>query len=218
MRKIKKTPLVLITAGPTRERIDPIRYIQNTSTGKLGIEIAKEAYRRNYQVILIYGPGTSKVPSYIPTVRVESTREMLKEVLKYIKKADVFVCSAAIADYSPEYQNTKIPSGKKILNLKLYPNPKVIKEARKISPKNTIFVAFKLEYNVDEKELLKKARSMDADIVVANDFKKITSTSHPALIIHNKHIIKAKNKKEIAFLIWELISKIKKQRICTKEV
>lgn len=199
---------VLITAGPTRERIDAIRYIQNKSTGKLGIQIAKEAYKRGYDVILIYGPGTARVPSYLQVIRVESTKDMLKEVLKRIKDVDVFISAAAVSDYSPRYQDIKIASGMDKLTIELYPNPKIIEEARKIAGNKTIFVTFKLEYNVDDKTLIERAKNTKGDIVVANDIKNIKGSHHPALILFGQKIIKAKTKKEIATIIVDLISDI----------
>jgi len=198
----------LITAGPTRERIDAIRYIQNTSTGKLGIQIAKEAYKHGYDVTLIYGPGTARVPSYLQVIRVESTKDMLKEVLKRIKDVDVFISAAAVSDYSPRYQDIKIPSGMDKLTIELYPNPKIIEEARKIAGDKTIFVTFKLEYDVDEETLIERAKDTKGDIIVANDIKNIRGGHHPALILYHQKIIKAKTKKEIATIIVKLISDI----------
>ena len=205
MIKYKK---VLITAGPTREKIDVIRFIQNTSTGKLGVEIAKEAYKRGYVVTLIYGPGLARVPRYIKTIRISSTMELLNEVLKRVRDTDIFISAAAVADYSPKYIHEKIPSGKDKIVIEMYPNPKIIEEARRISKEGTIFVTFKLECNVDEETLIKKARSTKGDIIVANDIAKIKGEKHPALIIQGDKVITAEDKKGIATKILDVIDAV----------
>jgi len=209
---IKNRIKVLVTAGPTREKIDAIRFIQNISTGRLGVEIAKEAHKRGYEVSLIYGPGTARVPKYINTVKISSTMDILNEVRNMIGDVDIFISAAAVADYSPKYRNEKIPSGNNKVIIELYPNPKVIEEARRIAREDTIFVTFKLEYDVDKSVLIEKAKATKGDIIVANDITKINAKKHPAFIIYGDKTIRAKDKKDIANKIFNIVDNITKSK------
>lgn len=209
----KKSLRVLITAGPTREQIDAVRYISNMSTGNLGVEIAKEAHRRGYNTHLLYGFGTAQVPDYIPTERFTTTESLLEKVSSRIKNYDIFISAAAVSDYATVPKNEKISSDNKELTIKLKQTPKVIKEARKIANKNIRFVAFKLGYNLNENKLIKQAidsYGSVADIMVCNDLANITENEHPATILYkNKRVSKVNNKKQIARAIFENLEKYK---------
>ncbi|MEA3305608.1 MAG: phosphopantothenoylcysteine decarboxylase, partial [Candidatus Omnitrophota bacterium] len=95
----KKT--ILITAGPTIEPIDPVRYISNYSTGMMGYEIAKAAKKRGYKVVLVSGPVLLKVPKGIKCVSVGTASEMRKAVFKFFKSADCVIMAAAVSDFQP---------------------------------------------------------------------------------------------------------------------
>lgn len=193
---------ILITAGPTREPIDAVRHISNFATGSLGVEIAREAKRKGYNVKLLYGYGAVPVPEGIPTIRFTSTQDLLNKVLREIKDADVYISSAAISDYAPIYEDKKIDSGKDNFIIKLKPTPKVLKEAKKVSKKvskkSCIFVAFKLEYKFTEQELIDDAiRNYGdiADILIVNDLTKINKTKHESIILYKGKIINRSNSK-----------------------
>lgn len=167
---------ILITAGPTREYIDEIRFVSNNSSGKMGIEIAKEAAARGAEVLLVAGKCMVKIPDYINTLDVVSSTEFIKTVkdeLSY-KDYDFFICAAAISDYSPtECIEGKISSDKtKELQINMRLTPKIIDAARKKNYK-TFIVAFKAETNVSRSELIDRAYKRlvksQADLIVAND-------------------------------------------------
>jgi phosphopantothenoylcysteine decarboxylase/phosphopantothenate--cysteine ligase len=167
---------VLVTAGPTREAIDSVRFVSNKSSGKMGIEIAKEAAARGAEVILIAGECRAKLPEYIETIHVISTDDFIKAVKDEIsyKNYDFFISAAAISDYKPiECIDGKISSDnvEEIhLNMKL--TPKIINVARK-KDYNLFIVAFKAETNVSRTDLINKAYDRlvksEVDLIVAND-------------------------------------------------
>ncbi|MEM3011245.1 MAG: bifunctional phosphopantothenoylcysteine decarboxylase/phosphopantothenate--cysteine ligase CoaBC [Candidatus Bathyarchaeia archaeon] len=167
---------LLITGGPTIEHIDPVRVITNKSSGKMAVSIAREALLRGAEVTLIYGPGSAEPPSEAHVVRVETSREMLDNVLSELKqrKYDVVVAAAAVADWALEkpYNHKISTRDTAMLSLKLKPTPKIIDAIRKACP-DIFLVAFRAEYGLSDKELveagakwMKRAR---ADLVVVND-------------------------------------------------
>ncbi|MFW9874144.1 MAG: bifunctional phosphopantothenoylcysteine decarboxylase/phosphopantothenate--cysteine ligase CoaBC [Candidatus Thorarchaeota archaeon] len=167
---------VLITAGPTREAIDSVRFVSNKSSGRMGIEIAKEAAARGADVKLIAGECRAKLPEYIETIHVVSTDDFIKAVKDEIsyKSYDFFISAAAISDYKPiECIEGKISSDNVDeihLNMKL--TPKIINVARK-KDYNLFIVAFKAETNVSRSDLINRAydrlNKSEVDLIVAND-------------------------------------------------
>lgn len=165
---------VVVTAGPTMEFLDPIRYITNRSSGRMGYEIALEFWRRGARVTLI----TSKPPAFdlpdFEVVRVISVREMLDASLKAVEDADVFVSSAAAADFTMDMKSSKIKTAEK-LTLELVAAPKVLREVRKVFDGKVI--AFKAETGVSDEELERIAREKmqtdRAEMIVANDVLNI---------------------------------------------
>lgn len=166
----------LVTAGPTREPIDPIRVISNRSSGKQGVALAYEARRRGAEVTLIYGPGAARAPSSIKVVSVDTTEEMFEATLSELRSTryDVAIAAAAMADYTPEEPSAvKIQSATvKELGLRLRATPKLIDEVKRVSPE-TLLVAFKAEHNVSDEELVERGyerlKSSGADLIVVND-------------------------------------------------
>ncbi|MCK5601282.1 bifunctional phosphopantothenoylcysteine decarboxylase/phosphopantothenate--cysteine ligase CoaBC [Candidatus Pacearchaeota archaeon] len=167
---------VIVTAGPTIEHIDPVRFITNKSSGKMGIALAREAYRRGAEVILIYGPGTERVPSFVETIRVNSTDEMSQAVVSNLKSNDchMFVAAAAVADYTPEkkYDRKIVTNEVKKFSLELKATTKIIESVKKIKP-DIFLIAFKAECNIEKKEFVKRAYEkligVGAELIVAND-------------------------------------------------
>jgi phosphopantothenoylcysteine decarboxylase/phosphopantothenate--cysteine ligase len=167
---------ILITAGPSREYLDEIRFVSNNSSGRMGIEIAKEAKARGAEVLLIAGSCLVKIPDYLNTVNVVSTNDFIKVIkdeLEY-KDYDFFVCAAAISDYSPtECVEGKISSDEvKELQISMRLTPKIIDEARRKNHR-VFIVAFKAETNVSRSQLIDRAydrlKRSEADLIVAND-------------------------------------------------
>ena len=191
---------VLITAGPTREAIDSVRFVSNRSSGKMGIELAKEAAARGAEVLLIAGKCMAKIPDYIETKNVVSTEDFIKAVkdeLSY-KDYNFFISAAAISDYKPiECIDGKISSDKvEELQVNMKLTPKIIDVARKKNYK-TFIVAFKAETNVSRTELINRAYERllksDADLIVANDIGRedigfMSKDNEVYIIDKQKHI------------------------------
>ncbi|WP_048191706.1 bifunctional phosphopantothenoylcysteine decarboxylase/phosphopantothenate--cysteine ligase CoaBC [Methanobacterium sp. SMA-27] len=165
---------VIITAGGTYEEIDSVRGITNRSSGKMGLEIAKEAFIQGADVTLITGSIKVHVPKIFGRIKINSTEEMKKEIIKLIPESDVFVSAAAVSDFTVEKTSEKQDkiSSKKDLTLYLKKAPKIINIIKEINP-NIFLVGFKAEYNVSNEELIslahKKMESSRADLMIAND-------------------------------------------------
>lgn len=162
---------VLISAGATYEAIDEVRGITNRSSGKMGVEIAKEAFIRGADVTLIKGKMTADVPNIFNFIDAESVEEMRIAVLDHVNKYDIFFSAAAVSDFIPEKRENKISSNEE-LTLKLEKAPKIIGEVKKINPK-IFLVGFKAEYDISRDVLIqsarKRAEKFDIDLMVAND-------------------------------------------------
>ncbi len=166
---------VIITAGGTYEEIDSVRGITNRSSGKMGLEIAKEAFIQGADVTLITGSIKVHVPKIFDRIKINSTEEMKNEVIKLIPESDVFVSAAAVSDFTVEKtyaeKQDKI-SSEEDLTLYLKKAPKIINIVKEINP-NIFLVGFKAEYNVSDEELIslahKKMESSGADLMIAND-------------------------------------------------
>jgi len=175
-KKDLKGRKILITAGPTREYIDEIRFVSNNSSGRMGIDIAKEAAARGADVLLVAGQCMVKIPEYLNTVNVVSTEDFINAVKSELSynDYDFFICAAAISDYSPtSCIEGKISSDNvKELQINMKLTPKIIDEARRKNHK-VFIVAFKAETNVSRSELINRAygrlQRSDADMIVAND-------------------------------------------------
>jgi len=165
----------LISAGGTYEEIDSVRGITNLSSGKMGIEIAKEAFLQGANVTLVTGRMDVHVPKVFKRVKVVSTEEMKSKIIKMLPENDVFISAAAVSDFTVEKSSSvkanKI-SSEEDLTIKMKPSPKILNIVKKINPK-IFLVGFKAEYNVTEDELVfwarKKIKTSRADFIVAND-------------------------------------------------
>ncbi|MHA2048393.1 MAG: bifunctional phosphopantothenoylcysteine decarboxylase/phosphopantothenate--cysteine ligase CoaBC [Promethearchaeota archaeon] len=217
---------VLITAGPTREAIDSVRFVSNKSSGKMGIEIAKEAAARGAEVHLIAGECRAKLPDYINTTHVISIDDFIKSVKEEISYGnyDFFISAAAISDYKPvDCVEGKISSDnvEEIqLNMKL--TPKIINVARK-KDYNLFIVAFKAETNMSRSELINRAYNRliksEVDLIVANDIGRedigFNSKYNEVYIINNKkHVthVKRNTKRYIASRIFDVALETYKQK------
>jgi len=163
---------VLISTGATFEAIDAMRGITNRSSGKMGVEIAKEAYRRGANVTLLCGQLHTHVPTVFNRIDVESTQEMMDVIAKQIESTDIYVSAAAISDFKIEdYCENKYPSEEDI-TIKFARLPKLLESIKQLNP-DTFVVGFKAEAGVSEDELISKAQNRmmkyNTDIMIAND-------------------------------------------------
>lgn len=167
--KTLQSKKILITAAATREPIDPVRFISNYSSGKMGYALAREAKQMGADVTLISGPSSETAPDDIKTIKVQTAQEMLKEVKKHFPSTNIFISCAAVSDYRPEKTSKqKIKKNAGTLNIKLTKNPDILKEISK-NKNGKIFVGFAAESNDLIKNAKEKLKGKNLDYIVAND-------------------------------------------------
>lgn len=167
--QLLKGKKVLVTAGPTREKVDPVRFFTNRSTGKMGYAIAEAAAALGAEVILISGPTNLPAPANVQTIRIESAQQMYEEVMKYFPNTDIVIKSAAVADYRPKYVFQE--------KMKKQPGDLVIELERTIDILKTLgeqkttqfLVGFAAETEHVEQYARKKLESKNLDMIVANN-------------------------------------------------
>ena len=203
---------VLISAGPTIAPIDPVRYITNRSTGKMGYAIAEEARDRGAEVVLVSGPTNLDPPKNIRVINIKTNEEMKNEIYDNFEWADIVIKSAAVADYKPkEYSQEKIKKGEGDLNLYLTKDTDILKSLGDMKT-HQILVGFAAESNDVLKNAEKKLKNKNLDFIVAND---ITASDTGFGSEDNKVVILSKNdeklelekmsKKEVATNIFDMI-------------
>ena len=210
-----KDKKVLITSGRTKENIDPIRYLSNNSSGKMGYSLAQAAIDLGAEVTLISGPTNLEIPKGLKSfVFVESALEMYEKVNQYFGDTDIFIACAAVADYRPkEYKKEKIKKSDSDLILELVRNPDILFEMGKKKDKQ-LLIGFAAETNDIKENALKKLEKKNLDFIVANNASTMGNNTNTVEIIRkNKTSIKInqKNKIELAYDIFsEVISVLKK--------
>lgn len=164
---------ILITAGPTREAIDPVRYISNRSSGKMGFAIAAAAVDRGHEVILVTGPVSLIPPSVAECVPVQSAEEMYEAVSERIEDVDAAIFCAAVSDYRvAKVEDQKIKKMGNCLTLELEETKDILGSARKIFGFNGILIGFAAETENIETNAREKLERKGCDILVANDVSR----------------------------------------------
>jgi phosphopantothenoylcysteine decarboxylase/phosphopantothenate--cysteine ligase len=159
---------VVVTAGPTYEPIDPVRFIGNRSTGKMGFAVATEAFDRGADVTLVLGPGTTGPPEGPRVVRVNTAEDMREAVMSRLDEADAIVMAAAVADFRPEHvADAKMKKDAGAPELHLVPTPDILRELGDRDPR-PILVGFAAETAEPETAARAKLASKGADVIVAN--------------------------------------------------
>ena len=180
---------VIVTAGPTIAPIDPVRFITNRSTGKMGYAIAKEARNRGANVTLISGPTSIEVPKNINVIKVSTNEEMKNEVIKRFDNADIVIKSAAVADYKPKnYSTQKIKKGDGELCIEFIRDNDILMELGNKKEKQ-ILVGFAAESQNLKENAMSKLQRKNLDYIVAND---ITASDTGFASEDNKVIILSK--------------------------
>jgi phosphopantothenoylcysteine decarboxylase/phosphopantothenate--cysteine ligase len=210
---------ILISAGPTYEAIDPVRFIGNHSSGKMGVAIAEEAAYEGATVTVVLGPG-SVLPAN-PTIKVfhiESAQEMYNTCTRLFKTHDIAIMSAAVADYRPsKVSATKIKKQDAALAIQLEPTPDTLAALGKLKTKKQTLVGFALETNNEVENAKKKVKSKNLDFIVLNSLKNKNAgfrhnTNKISIIDRNNkiHNFELKNKDEVAKdIIAHLTKKLK---------
>jgi len=160
---------ILVTAGPTREPIDPVRFISNRSSGKTGYSIASVALRRGHKVVLISGPVSVQPPPNVVLIKVVTAADMLAAVTEKIGWCDALIMSAAVSDWrAAKFSKEKIKKNKMPDLLPLAQNPDILMTVARQKGKK-IFVGFAAETGRLRPEALRKLREKNLDLIVAND-------------------------------------------------
>ena len=160
---------VLVTAGPTYEAIDPVRFIGNHSSGKMGVAIAEEMKNRGADVVLILGPSVIKVPEGIEVIKVKSANEMYEACINRFNAIDIAVMSAAVADYTPvSLSKEKIKKTDNVFNIELTKTKDILKSLGERKTNKQLLVGFALETNNEKEYALKKLQTKKADMIVLN--------------------------------------------------
>lgn len=171
-KKSLEGKMVLITAGPTYEAIDPVRFIGNHSSGKMGFSLAEEAAQRGANVILISGPTSLKAThENIDLHRVTSAKEMFSKVFEYFETIDVGIASAAVADYAPKIvASEKIKKNDDIFTIELIKNPDILKTMGE-KKSHQFLVGFALETQNEEENAKGKLAKKNLDMIVLNSLR-----------------------------------------------
>ncbi len=196
----------LVTAGPTHEALDPVRFISNASSGKMGIAIANELAQRGADVHLVLGPSNVKPSANVKIKNVISAKDMYRECMHDFESYDIIVMAAAVADYSPKEKNDqKIKKESDTLSLELIKTKDILSEAGKRKTPAQVLVGFALETNNEKENALKKLQHKNADLIVLNstndegagfglDTNRITIFDKN----HKEYQFPVKSKKEVA--------------------
>ncbi len=163
---------ILVTAGPTYEAIDPVRFIGNHSSGKMGIALAEELTKRGGDVTLVIGPSSEKISSTIKVEKVTSAAEMYEACMTVFEKVDIAIMSAAVADYTPvAIANEKIKKKEEVFTIELTKTKDILKCLGKVKRKNQFLVGFALESTNEKAYALGKLKAKNADMMVLNSLK-----------------------------------------------
>ena len=161
---------LLITAGPTREPIDPVRYISNRSSGKMGYAVAEAALAEGHDVTLISGPASVDPPRNANLIPVSTSDEMFEAVHRHADKCDICVLCAAVADYKPaNVSSIKIKKREAKFSLELIPTRDILDSLGHKQDRQFVLVGFAAETDHVEQNAAKKLRAKNCDIIVAND-------------------------------------------------
>ena len=208
---------VLVTAGPTREAIDPVRFISNNSTGKMGYSIAERAAKRGARVHLVSGPVNLETPYGVTRHNIVSAEEMQSKVMELYAQCDIIIKAAAVADYAPETvfsQKVKKTEGE--LSLRLKKNPDILYELGKLKG-DRILVGFAMETENLIENAKQKVNKKNLDFIVANDLNEagagFAADTNVVKIIDregNIESIPLKKKHEVADIILDRIRDIKR--------
>lgn len=204
---------LLVTAGPTRETIDPVRYISNPSTGKMGYAVAKAAESRGAIVSLISGPSSLADPLNVNVIRVHTAEEMADAVSKYADSSDIIIKTAAVSDFRPKSQtNHKLKKDNAAMTIQLEKTRDILKELGKRKKTGQILVGFAAETEELDKNAAKKLADKNLDIIAGNLIGKPNAgfgsdTNRVTLFFRdgNREVIPEMDKKAVAHILLDRI-------------
>lgn len=200
-----KQKKILITAGPTYEAIDPVRFIGNHSSGKMGYALASQLANAGHIVTLISGPTTLLPPKKVQLIKIQSAHEMYQACLENFTSVDVSIFSAAVADYTPKtVSDIKIKKKEDTFSIELIKTKDIAKELGLLKQKNQINIGFALESNNEEINATKKLKSKNLDFIVLNSLQNLgtcfgSDNNKITILEHNNKIeFELKSKEEVA--------------------
>ena len=211
---------VLVSAGPTREAMDPVRYLSNRSSGKMGFEIAREARRRGADVVLVAGPTSVVPPAGVEVVRVVSAAEMKAAVDERFSAADVTVMAAAVADFTfPAPAGRKIKKAGLKKTVDIVPTADILKGLGERKRPGRILVGFAAETGGLEASARIKIREKNCDLIVANDVSTegigFDADANQAVLIDGrgrKRKTDVLSKRALAVVIWDAVEELRGQK------
>lgn len=201
---------ILVTAGPTREYLDAVRFLSSPSTGSMGFACARAARRRGHRVILITGPVSLKPPKGVKTLTVESAQEMYRKVKQVYPGIDAVLMAAAVADYRPAHPIAeKSKKSGKDRSLRLLPNPDILKELGRRKG-SRVLIGFALEVQNARRNAMAKLRAKNLDYIVLNSPSSFGAPRVSAIVFSRKgpvenlrHVSKNDLAKKLVVLIEE---------------
>lgn len=213
--------IVLITAGPTREKIDPVRYLTNRSSGRMGYALAEAALRRGARVLLVSGPTAITPPGAAELTRVETAEEMLAAVLKLLPESTVVIKTAAVADFRPKAMAGQKIKRKAPMTLELEPTTDILaaltRHKKSQGTRPQIFVGFAAETDNVLENARKKLASKSLDAIVANDVSRegvgFDSDRNAVTIISHDEVVEVPetSKWEVAQRVLDQVVKLRKR-------
>ncbi len=213
-KKLLTGQKVLITAGPTYEAIDPVRFIGNHSSGKMGIALAKEAAQRGARVVLVLGPTCMQINhNNIEVINVQNAAQMYDAVHRYFNKADITIMAAAVADFTPQKTaKHKIKKTNETLSLQLTKTKDILTSLGKIKKDKQILVGFAMETDHEKENAQKKLIKKNLDFIVLNSLNNPHAgfkhdTNQVSILLRNGDIIDypLKTKTQVAQDIFDVI-------------
>jgi len=208
---------VLITAGPTREKIDPVRYLTNRSSGRMGYALAEAALRRGARVLLVSGPTSLEPPGAAEVTRVESTAEMRDAVLNLFSRASIVIKAAAVSDYRPKSAAAQKIKRKGVMALELESTPDIVKELA-LNKGSQIIIGFAAETENVLENARQKLFSKNLDAIAVNDVSRegvgFDSDRNAVTIITRDEVVDVQEttKWEVAQRILDQVVRLRQQR------
>ena len=211
----------LITAGPTREPIDPVRYLSNRSSGKMGYAMAEAAVEAGHDVILISGPVCLEPPGGVEFISVATSDEMFDAVHQHVEDADVCILCAAVADYKPaKVSALKIKKRADGLSLELVATRDILESLGRQGDRKFLLVGFAAETDHIEENAAKKLREKNCDVIVANDARigMESDENELAILFHDGEIKKFSraSKRILARELVKIFSNSQQKRLTKK--
>jgi phosphopantothenoylcysteine decarboxylase/phosphopantothenate--cysteine ligase len=208
---------VVVTAGPTREYLDPVRFLGNASSGKMGYAVAAEARDRGAEVVLVTGPTALAPPPGVKVVRVESAEDMFRAVMSHAAEARVVVKAAAVADFRPKAKVPgKIKKGEaETLVMELERTPDILAELGRVKPQHQVLVGFAAETDDPLRHARDKLQAKNLDLIVLNDLSRAgagfeVDTNIVTLIFRDGRVreLPLMSKMEVARRLWDAVEEL----------